>query len=121
MNLTTALRLQPAEVVALVGGGGKTSTMFRLAAEIVAGGGRVVTTTTTRIFEAQIALAPLHLVAGEASLSEISAGLARTSHVLLTGPVDPAAGKALGIPPALVPALIALDPPPTILIEADGA
>src|SRR5258707_15256305 len=98
MNLSMALRLQPAEVVALVGGGGKTSTMFRLAAEIVAGGGRVVTTTTTRIFEAQIALAPAHFVAGEVSLSEISAALDRAGHVLITGPVDAAAGKASGIP-----------------------
>jgi molybdenum cofactor cytidylyltransferase len=121
MNLSAALRLQPAEVVALVGGGGKTSTMFQLAAEIAAGGGQVITTTTTRIFEAQIALAPVHFVAGEASLAEISAALERTGHVLLTGPVDTAAGKALGISLALVHELQALPGHPTILIEADGA
>jgi len=121
MNLSTALRLQPAEVVALVGGGGKTSTMFQLAAEIAAAGGQVITTTTTRIFEAQIALAPVHFVAGQASLAEISAALARTGHVLLTGPVDTAAGKAPGIPLSLVPELQALPVHPTLLIEADGA
>ena len=121
MNLSVALRLQPAEVVALVGGGGKTSTMFRLAAEIVAGGGRVVTTTTTRIFEAQIALAPAHFVAGEVSLSEISAALDRTGHVLITGPVDAAAGKAFGISSELVPELQNLPGRPTVIIEADGS
>jgi molybdenum cofactor cytidylyltransferase len=121
MNLTTALRLRPSEVVALVGGGGKTSTMFQLAAEIVAGGGRVITTTTTRIFEAQIVLAPVHFVAGEVSLSEISAALNRTGHVLITGPIDAAAGKAFGIPSELVPDLQYLPGRPTVIIEADGS
>jgi molybdenum cofactor cytidylyltransferase len=121
MNLSSALRLHPSEVVALVGGGGKTSTMFRLAAEVVAGGGQVITTTTTRIFAAQIALAPVHFVAGEATLTEIAAALERTGHVLLTGPVERAAGKALGIPLALVPELQALPGHPTLLVEADGS
>ncbi len=121
MNLTSALRLQPAEVIALVGGGGKTSTMFQLAAEIVAGGGRVVTTTTTRIFEAQIAMAPVHRVAGQASLDEIATALNRTSHVLLTGPVDGGAGKAAGVSPDLIPQWQSLPGRPTIIIEADGS
>src|SRR5260221_3243323 len=121
MNVSSALRLQPAEVVALVGGGGKTSTMLQLAAEIVAAGGRVITTTTTRIFEAQIVLAPAHCVVGDANLAAIAAALERTGHVLVTGPVDTAAGKASGIPPALIPELQALPGHPIILIEADGA
>lgn len=121
MNLSTAFRLQPAEVVALVGGGGKTSTMFQLAAEIVAGGGRVITTTTTRIFAAQIALAPVHFVAGEATLTQLADALDRTGHFLITGPVDPAAGKATGISPDVIPQLQNLPGRPTIVIEADGS
>src|SRR6185369_6244228 len=121
MNLLTALRVQPSEVIALVGGGGKTSTMFALAAEIVAAGGQVITTTTTHIFAAQIALAPVHFVAGDAGLAEIGAALARSGHVLLTGPVDGAEGKAAGIPLSLVAELQALAGHPTIIIEADGA
>jgi molybdenum cofactor cytidylyltransferase len=121
MNLSSALRLSQSEVVALVGGGGKTSTMFQLAAEIAAAGGRVITTTTTRIFAAQIALSPAHCVAGEASLDEIAAALARTGQVLVTGPLDAAAGKATGIPLGLMAELQALPGKPTILIEADGA
>ena len=121
MNLYSALRLRPAEVVAFVGGGGKSSAMFRLAAEIAAAGGRVITTTTTRIFEAQIALAPLHFVAGKVTPRELSEALDRVGHVLVTGEVDPAAGKAMGIPLTLVAQLLALPGGPAVLIEADGS
>ena len=62
MELNRALRIQSKEVVAFVGGGGKTSAMFRLADELVTQGRRVVTTTTTRIFAAQITLAPHHII-----------------------------------------------------------
>jgi len=121
MKLSTALRLRPSEVVALVGGGGKTSSMFLLAAEIVAAGGRVVTTTTTRIFEAQIVLAPEHLAAGAASPDQISAALERTGHVLVTGPVDQAAGKATAIPLELIKQFQRLPGQPSVIIEADGS
>lgn len=121
MNLTSALRLGPSEVVALVGGGGKTSAMFRLAAEIVAAGGRVITTTTTRIFEAQITLAPAHFVSGEATPGELSEALDRIGHILITGAVDAGAGKAMGIPPALVTQLQTMLGQPIIVIEADGS
>ena len=63
MKLTEALDVADNEVVALVGGGGKTSAMFRLAREIATAGGNAITTTTTRIFAAQIALAPAHVPA----------------------------------------------------------
>lgn len=121
MNLRTAFRLTASEMIAFVGGGGKTSTMFRLADEIVAGGGLVVTTTTTRIFAAQVALAPAHVVADEASREQIAETLARTKHVLVTGPVDDEAGKASGAGPELVEGLLTLPGRPTVLIEADGS
>ena len=66
MRLVDALGITGGDVVALVGGGGKTTTMFRVAREIVEAGGRAISTTTTRIFGAQIALAPVHVPAAEA-------------------------------------------------------
>src|SRR5581483_11467192 len=65
MKLTQAFGIRAKEVVALVGGGGKTTTMFRLADELVTQGKRVVVTTTTRIFAAQIRLAPYHIFAAD--------------------------------------------------------
>ncbi|MCC7361121.1 MAG: putative selenium-dependent hydroxylase accessory protein YqeC [Anaerolineales bacterium] len=127
MLLSTALRLAPPQVVALVGGGGKTTAMFRLAAELVAAGGRVVTTTTTRIFAAQIALAPRHVVvpaapaAWPAALAQLAAALAESPHVLAIGAVEPESGKALGVPPEFIPHLRALPGGPTVLLEADGS
>src|SRR6266851_4684117 len=58
LTLTEALGIDVDDVVALVGGGGKTTTMFRLAREIVEKSEHALTTTTTRIFAAQVALAP---------------------------------------------------------------
>jgi molybdenum cofactor cytidylyltransferase len=127
MDLATALRIEPKDVVAFVGGGGKTSAMFRLAAEIVAAGGQVVTSTTTRIFAAQIALAPRHVAvdaapgAWPAALAAIGAALAETRHVLVTGPVEPGSGKAPGVPFAFIAHLQALPAAPVILLEADGS
>ncbi len=121
MTLATALRLGQSEVVALVGGGGKTTTMFQLAAEIVAGGGRVVTTTTTRIFEAQIALAPAHFIAGQTSLEALAEALDRTGHLLITGTVDAAAGKAMAVPLEMIRQWQHLPGQPTLIIEADGS
>ncbi|HOU41905.1 MAG TPA: hypothetical protein PK829_11620, partial [Promineifilum sp.] len=53
--LPAALGIGGPELIAIVGGGGKTSLMFALAATLP---GRVVVTTTTRIFAAQMRLAP---------------------------------------------------------------
>jgi len=122
MNLRTALRLQPHAVVAFVGGGGKTSLMFRLAAEIVAGGGRVITTTTTRIFANQIGLAPHHIALADPGLlpAAFAAQLAGHAHVLVTGPVDEAAGKAFGVAPQMVAELLRTGVD-AVLVEADGS
>ena len=122
MNMRTALRLQPKAVVSFVGGGGKTSLMFRLAAEIVAGGGRVITTTTTRIFANQTVLAPHHVaLADPAQLpAAVTAQLGGHAHVLVTGPIDAAAGKAFGVSPHIVAELVRTGVD-AVLVEADGS
>lgn len=109
------------EVVALVGGGGKTSAMFRLAREIVDSGGRAITTTTTRIFAAQIALAPAHVSAADATRERVSALLAAHGHVLVIGPTNPGTGKADGVSLDLFRSLRRWFPDVCILNEADGS
>ena len=108
------------EVVALVGGGGKTTAMFRLAREMVEKGERAITTTTTRIFGAQIALAPAHVGSG-ATRENISAALAAHRHVLVIGDTNPKDGKAEGVSLDLFERLRAWFPGVCILNEADGS
>jgi molybdenum cofactor cytidylyltransferase len=95
--------------------------MFRLAQEIVAGGGRVITTTTTRIFAAQIALAPRYLPLAEVNPQTLATALAQTSHVLITGEVDQESGKAFGVPVEAIRYLRQMALVSAILIEADGS
>jgi molybdenum cofactor cytidylyltransferase len=127
MLLRTALRAQPTDTIAFTGGGGKTTAMFRLAAELAADGQYVITTTTTRIFAAQIGLAPRHLIApglpGDYPevVEAISTALVESGHVLVTGPVEPGSPKAFGVAPEWIAALRALPGHPAVLIEADGA
>lgn len=121
MKLSTALRIGDGEIVAFVGGGGKTTAMFRLAEEIVEAGGRVITTTTTRIFAAQVSLAPKHFSAFEVNRATVEAALDKHHHVLITGPVDAEAGKAAGVTLGLVRDLRAIPDVAAILIEADGS
>ena len=126
MELRRALRIQPKEVVAFVGGGGKTTAMFRLADELVAQGWRVVTTTTTRIFAAQIALAPHHLThpqgrPADQLLSALAHDLSSYPHTLVTGPTDHEVGKAFGVEPNVVRAMTTLSEVDAILDEADGS
>ncbi len=110
----------------MVGGGGKTTAMTRLAAELAAQGKRVVTTTTTRIFAAQIALAPHHLIyspdqPADELLARLSQLLAAQPHVLVVGPPDPQTGKAFGVEPAVVEAIADLPGVDAVLVEADGS
>ncbi|MFQ5611559.1 MAG: selenium cofactor biosynthesis protein YqeC [Anaerolineae bacterium] len=125
MELSRALRVQPGDVVAFTGGGGKTTAMFRLAAEQAALGRRVLVTTSTRIFAAQIRLAPDHLAFDPArhSLPQLLDDLADrgANPLLLTGPVEPESGKAPGVSPDLIDALAAGGLFDAILIEADGS
>ena len=121
MKLTEALNVAEDEVVALVGGGGKTSAMFRLARETAENGGTAITTTTTRIFAAQIALAPAHVPAGEATRESISAALASHRHVLVIGDTNPKDGKADGISLELFARLRSWFPQACLVNEADGS
>ena len=121
MKLTDALNVAEDEVVALVGGGGKTSAMFRLAREVAEKGGQAITTTTTRIFAAQIALAPAHVPVANATRESISAALATHRHVLVIGDTNPKDGKADGVSLELFARLHSWFPKACILNEADGS
>ena len=121
MKLTEALNVAEDEVVALVGGGGKTSAMFRLAREVVARGGSAITTTTTRIFAAQIALAPAHVPVGDATRDRIAADLAIHRHVLIIGDTNPRDGKADGVSLDLFARLRSWSPRACLVNEADGS
>jgi molybdenum cofactor cytidylyltransferase len=126
MNLTRALRLQPKDMVAFVGGGGKTTAMFRLAEELAAQGQRVVTTTTTRIFAAQIDLAPQHVIHPNSQpTQQLIASLARElnfhSHILVIGEPDYQIGKAFGVEPDVVEAINSMPEVDVVLNEADGS
>ncbi len=124
MKISTAFSIRNKDVVAFVGGGGKTTAMFRLADELVAQGKRVVTTTTTRIFAAQIQLAPRHwkLENGnwKLQIDQIRKLLQDSPHLLIIGATNED-GKALGIAPEIVDELIGLDEIDVVLIEADGS
>jgi molybdenum cofactor cytidylyltransferase len=121
VSLAHALGMKRDEVVALVGGGGKTTAMFRLARETVDSGGIAITTTTTRIFAAQIALAPAHVAAVVATRDSVSAALAAHRHVLVIGDTDPSTGKADGVSLDLFRRLRTWFPDACILNEADGS
>lgn len=121
MTLAEALGLARDDVVALVGGGGKTTAMFRLAREVVERGGRAITTTTTKIFAAQIALAPAHVPASAATRETVAAALAEHRHVLVIGPAIVETARAEGVSLDLFGRLRAWFPDVCILNEADGS
>jgi molybdenum cofactor cytidylyltransferase len=121
VTLAEALGLAGDEVVALVGGGGKTTAMFRLAREIVERGGRAITTTTTHIFAAQIALAPAHVLAADATRETVSSALAAHRHVLVIGATNAGSGRAAGASLELFRRLRAWLPGVCLLNEADGS
>lgn len=121
MTLADALRMAADESVALVGGGGKTTAMFRLAREVVDRGGCAITTTTTRIFGAQIALAPAHVPAVDATRERVAAALAAHGHVLVIGPTEAGSAKAEGVSLDLFRRLRAWFPDACLLNEADGS
>jgi probable selenium-dependent hydroxylase accessory protein YqeC len=121
VKLADALEMTNGEVVALVGGGGKSTAMFLLAREMVEKGGRAITTTTTKIFAAQIALAPAHVAAADASRERVAAALASHRNVLVIGPKEPDTGKAEGESRDLFRDLRAWFPDACLLNEADGS
>ncbi len=114
-TLPVALGLGPGpELVAFVGGGGKTSLLFALAAALP---GRVVITTTTRIFAAQMRLAPA--VVYEDDLSPLGALLDAHGRCLVVGHVD--GEKARGVAADLPARLLARPDVDAVLVEADGS
>ncbi len=130
MKLSRALRITPGDVVAFVGGGGKTTAMFRLADELANASPnkmRVLITTSTRIFITQINLAPAYVSFNPERqtaadiLPHLDAALYKHHQVLLIGPLDPASGKAFGIPPEIIDTLAASGHFDIILNEADGS
>ncbi len=121
MRLAEALDLQNDDVVAIVGGGGKTTAMFRLAHDVAGRGGRAITTTTTRIFGAQIALSPAHLMALDATPARVEAELAAHGQVLIIGVTEASSGKAEGVSLDLFQRLRAWCPDACLLNEADGS
>lgn len=126
MNLTTALNINPSEIIALVGGGGKTTTMFKLGQELAKQGKRVLLTTTTRIFAAQIKLAPYHLEFNphvqnvENLLINLETALEQHNQILLIGAVAHT-GKAFGVDPKIIDALAQSNLFDIIINEADGS
>jgi probable selenium-dependent hydroxylase accessory protein YqeC len=121
VRLDEALAVSPGEVVAFVGGGGKTAAMFRLAREIAARGAQVLTTTTTHIFAAQIAQAPAHVIAADATRESLSAALAIHRHVLVVGDTDAGSGRAGGVSLELFTLLRDWFADVCLLNEADGS
>jgi len=121
MQFETALRIQRGEVIAFVGAGGKTSALFRLAHELAADGWRVLATTTTRVAAAELRLAPRALTEDRvwASTAALSEALNTTRLVFLYSHIQH--GKARGISPDFIRALLDRVSSDVILVEADGA
>jgi probable selenium-dependent hydroxylase accessory protein YqeC len=122
MNLRTALRIQPRDVVSLVGGGGKTSTMFRLAHELVAARLKVVTTTTTKIGTPAPEQSGCFIVAADRAqlLDQVRQALLVGRHVTVAcSQYD--ADKFAGLPPEWIADLQALPDVHAVIVEADGS
>lgn len=112
-------------MVAFVGGGGKTSLMFALARALH---GRVITTTTTRIFAAQMKLAPeVRILAAEEGRGAWrvehgvfdSPGATAPPFLLVVGEV--AGEKAMGVRPDVPGQWLAAGAADYVLVEADGS
>ena len=122
MNLRTALRIQPRDVVTLVGAGGKTSTMFRLAHEIAAARLKVVTTTTTKIGTPAPEQSGCFIVAAnrEQLIDQVRQALLVERHVTVAcAQYD--TEKFAGLPPEWIADLQALPDVHAVIVEADGA
>lgn len=122
MNLRTTLRIQPREVVSLVGAGGKTSIMFRLAHELAAVRLKVITTTTTKIGPPTAEQTNCFIVDNDRAslLAKVERALLTERHVTVaTQPYE--TNKFHGVPADWVADLRALSDVHAVIIEADGA
>jgi molybdenum cofactor cytidylyltransferase len=126
MKLSHALKVNPGEVVALVGAGGKTTAMFLLANEL-ATSMRVLTTTSTRIFVAQTKHSPVHVTFDPRQqaiadlLPQLDRSIAAYGQALLTGPPDPDSDKVSGVSPDTIDILAGSRRFDVIINEADGS
>jgi molybdenum cofactor cytidylyltransferase len=116
VNLTTALRLNLASRVALVGGGGKTTTLFALAREIPS---PVMVTATAHMAIEQTALADHHVFVDEAASLDIQLPSGVT---LFTGPLNNG-GKTTGLSARAMQRVLDLahQHHAPLFIEADGS
>src|SRR5689334_22349125 len=122
MNLRAALRIQPREVVSLIGAGGKTSIMFRLAHELAAARLKVITTTTTKIGPPSAEQTNCFIVDNDRAslLAKVERALLTERNVTVaTQPYE--TNKFYGIPADWVADLHAIPDVYTVIIEADGA
>jgi probable selenium-dependent hydroxylase accessory protein YqeC len=101
LTLVEALGAADDDVVALVGGGEKT--------------------TATHIFASQIALAPAHVMAADATAETISAALAVHRHVLVIGDTNHDTRRSAGVSLDVFGRLRSWCPRACLLNEADGS
>ncbi len=122
---TSIINISNNDLVAIVGGGGKSSLMFALANSL--SDSRVVTTTTTRIFAAQMSIAPATCFYDEKDeetfFAAISDALDAHGQCLVVGSVGAGSNveKAFGVPPSLPARLLARVDVNIVLVEADGS
>jgi molybdenum cofactor cytidylyltransferase len=113
-GLVEALGLDSRELVSIVGGGGKSSLMFALGRSLA---GRVVMTTTTRIFAAQMSLAPEVCRLDDPGWCERLDAF--SSSLLVVGSV--AGEHALGVPRELPAEMLERPGVDWVVVEADGS
>lgn len=114
-TLLAALGLEESpQLIAIVGGGGKSSLMFALGEQLP---GRVVLTTTTRIFAAQIELAPEACSTEDPDFEAVVARAEKT--LLVTGGTE--GERATGVPSALPEDFLTQGWADWVVVEADGS
>jgi molybdenum cofactor cytidylyltransferase len=106
-------------LISFVGGGGKTSLMMALARALAANGRSVITTTTTRIFTAQMKLAPAAFSEQETGPAQWRQATAAHGWCLVVGRVD--GDKAQGVSIERPAQWLAESGVDVVLVEADGS
>ncbi|MEZ5787645.1 MAG: selenium cofactor biosynthesis protein YqeC [Xanthobacteraceae bacterium] len=119
-QLTRALGLEEARLIAICGAGGKTSLMAALVREFSAAGERVLATTTTKM---AIEEADGPWRACEASGADDLPACSATERapILAYRAVDPVLGRLIGLSPEAIDNLARTDHFSRIIVEADGA